>query len=274
MAGKFLADEISFRGPIPDDLLGAGVRGKLLTFYDPYETRDRESNLELTNNQLLRFILKNTDIDILLRTLGTAFFSRVVTVDIIHTRIIAANRYPRGYILINPNTNAISTPTIFPAGTAFLVGTTTSAAFAVGAFQTARFFFDITNIAAGGTISVNLQTQDPVTAIFATAQTDIFGGANTVGTFYASVGEVGVDQNLRLQVVVTVDPAVGSIGGVFKGSTGIGGGPTIFLGNEDVNTIVGYPLLSAQKETLYLRENTEIFGIATVAVNLNIFELQ
>lgn len=274
MAGKFLADEITFKGPIPDDLLHAGIRGKLIAYYDPYEAIDRETLQRLDNNQLLRHILKNLDIDILLRTLGTAFFPRVVTIGTTPTSIIEPNRYPRGYILINPNTNAISIVTIFPIGTAFPVGTTTSAAFAVGGFDTARFFFDITNIAAAGTIIVNLQTQDPLTTNWTTAQTDLFAGANTVATFYANAGQVGIDQNFRLQVVVTVDAAVGSIGGVLKGATGIGGGPTIFLGSENVNTTIGFPLLSAQKETLYLRENTALFGIATVGVNLNLFELQ
>lgn len=278
MPGKFLADEITFRGPIPEDILGVGVRGKLFSLYDPLETIDRESGKQMDNNQLLRHLLKNTDIEILLRTLGTAFFPRQITVGTTRTRIIAPNRYPRGYILINPNTTVsgvVTTVTVFPAGTVFPVGTTNSASINVAAHRTARFFLNITETSAGP-VSVNLQTQDPVTGNWATAQSDIFAGAGAVaGTFYATVGEIGVDENMRLQVVVAGDSMTASIGAVLKEAFGSTiAGPTIFLGNEDVNTTVGFPLLSGQRETLYLRENTPLFGIAVTATDMRLFELQ
>jgi hypothetical protein len=280
MPGKYLADEISFRGPIPDDILGVGIRGKLYSLYDPLETFDRETGKQLDNNQLLRHLLKNTDIDILLKTLGNAFFPRQITVAASPTRtpIIEPNRYPRGYILINPNTTVsgvVTTVTVFPAGTVFPVGTTLSASINVEGHRTARFFLDVTEVSAGP-VEINLQTQDPVTGNWATAQTDIFAGAGgALGTFYATVGEIGVDQNMRLQVIVAGDSMTASIGAILKEAFGSTiAGPTVFLGNADVNTTIGYPLLSGQRETIYLRENTPLFGIAVAATDLRLFELQ
>lgn len=277
MAGRYLSDEITFQGPIPADIGGLGARGRVTQIYEPLDLLDAESLRPLDNNQLLRYLLKNADIDILLRTLGNAFFPRIVTIGTTPTEIISPNRYPRGYVLINANTTVsgvTTSTTVFPAGTVFPVGTTNSAAISVGAFRSARFFMNITE-ASAGSVSVNAQSQDPVTSNWMTTQSDLFGGAMALGNYYASIGDLGVDSNMRLEVVVTGDSFTGSIGAVLKEAYGATiAGPSVFLGNEDVSTFLGYPLLSGTKETFYLRENTPLFGIATAAVNLNLFELQ
>lgn len=279
MAGKYLADEITYRGPIPDDILTTGVKGKLYSLYDPLETFDRETHHPLDNNQLLRHILKNTDIDVLLKTLGNAFFPRQITVGAspLITPLIEPNRYPRGYILINPNqtvSGVVTTVTVFPAATVFPVGVTNSASINVEGHRTARFFLNITE-ATAGPLTVDAQSQDPISGNWTTVQADIFGGVVAVGTYYATIGEIGVDQNMRLQVTVAGDTMTGSIAGILKEAFGSTiAGPTVFLGNADVNTTIGYPLLAGQRETIYLKENTPLFGIAVAATDLRLFELQ
>lgn len=277
MPGKYLDTEIAFRGPIPEDLLTAGIRGRTTAYYDPYDARDRETNQLLDNNQLLRYILKNTDIDILLRTLGNAFFPRAVTVGTTATEIIAPNRTPRGYILINPNTTVsgvVTNVTVFPAGTVFPVGVTNSASINVAGHGAAAFMLDITE-ATAGPMTVDLQSQDPISGNWATVQSDLFSGAVAIGTYHAFAGPLGIDNNARLVVTVAGDTFTGSIAAMLKPAlAGTISGPTVFLGSPDVNTTIGFPLLSGQKETLYLKENTPLFGIAVAPTVINLFELQ
>lgn len=276
MSGMFLSDQISFRGPIPSDLSDPGIVGRTVSFYEPYEARDRESGQPLDNNELLRRILKNTDIDILLRTLGNAFFPRSITVGAAPTLLVAPNRYPRGYIFINPSTtvtSVVSTVTVF-ASQVFPVGVTNSASINVAGHGGAAFFLNVTE-ASAGPVTVDVQSQDPVTGNWANTQLDIFAGASALGIFYANIGSLGVDQNLRLAVNVAGDSMTASIGAVLKPAlAGTVAGPTIFLGGPDVTTTIGYPLLGGQKEVLFLKENTPLFGIAAAATNLRLFELQ
>lgn len=277
MSGTWLADQVSFRGPVPDDLLQTGITGRTTVYYDPLDLIERETNKQLDNNQLLRYILRNTDIDILLRTLGNAFFPRSFTIGTTPTQIISPNRYPRGYILINPNTTVsgvVSDVTVFPAGTVFAVGVTNSASINVAGHTNATFFLNITE-ATAGPMTVDLQSQDPISGNWVTVQADIFGGVVAVGTYHAFVGAVGIDENARLQVTVAGDTFTGSISALLKPAlAGTIAGPTIFLGNEDVTTTLGFPLLGGQKETIYLKENTPLYGIATAATDLRLFELQ
>lgn len=277
MGGKLLDTEIAFRGTIPDDIAKSGIRGRTTGLYDPYEARDRESGLPLDNNALLRYILKNTDIDIQLKTIGNAFFPRAVTIGTGATQIIAPNRSPRGYIIINPNTTvsgAVTTVTVAPAGTVFAVGVTDSASINVAAHGGAAFILNITE-ATAGPMTVDLQTQDPISGNWVTAQADIFGGVVAIGTYYANVGIIGIDSNARLRTTVAADSFTGSIAAMLKPAlAGTIAGPAIFLGGEDVNTTVGYPLLSGQKEAFYLKENTPLYGIAVASTTVNLFELQ
>lgn len=278
MAGRYLDSEIAFRGPIPEDIGATGIVGRTTSYYDPYDARDRESNRQLDNNQLLRYILKNTDIEILLRTLGNAFFPRQITVGTSPTLLVRPNRYPRGYIFVNPNTTVSGVVTdvvVFAAGTVFPVGVTNSASINVSGHGGAAFIFNVTEVSAGAT-TVNLQTQDPISGLWATAQTDIFAGAGTVvGTFYANVGEIGIDENARLVVTVAGDTLTGSIAAILKPSlAGTISGPTVFMGNENVTLTLGFPLLAGQRETLYLKENTPLYGVAVAATDLRLFELQ
>ena len=273
----WLNTEMTFRAPVPDDILQTGIIGRQTAYYDPYDARNRETDKLLDNNEILRYLLRNSDIDISLRTIGNAFFPRSITIGTGPTEIIAPNRSPRGYILINPNTTVsgvVTDVTVFPAGTVFPVGVTNSAAVNVSGHGGATFILDITE-ATAGPMSVDLQTQDPISGNWATAQSDIFGGVVAIGTYYAPVGSIGIDQFARLVVTVAGDTFTGSIAAMLKPQlSGTIAGPTVFLGSADVNTTIGYPLLGGQIERFQLRENTPLFGVATGATDVRLFELQ
>ena len=277
----WLDTEISSKTVIPNDINQTGIVGENVNYYDPMRSIDRRSGEELTSNDALIRILRNTDIDIALRTIGNAFFPRVVTLSTSPVLIISPNRFPRGYILINANTSVTgitSTQTLFAAATVLPVATTNTVALNVGGFESARFFLDVTEASAGATTSFDLQTQDPVSGNWATAQTDIFqfsGGGAAIGTYYANVGGIGVDTQMRIAAVVGGDTMTCSLSCILKPALSATiAGATAFLGGPDVNTTIGYPLLSGSRETFYLRENTALFGVATGALTLNLFELQ
>lgn len=280
MAGKFLDTEMSFKGTVPDDIAAAGIRGRVTQFYDPLDARSRESGEILDNNALLKYILKNTDIDILLKTIGNAFFPRSISIGTTPSEIIAPNRSPRGYILINANqsiSGIVTTITVFAAATVFAVGTTNSIAVNVSGHGGAAFFLDVTE-ANAGSVSMDLQSQDPISGNWVTVQSDIFGfgpGPAAVGTYYANVGGLGIDQNARIQAIVAGDTMTGSLAATLKPAlAGNVSGGAIFIGSADVNTTIGFPLLAGSRETFYLKENTALFGVAVAATTLNLFELQ
>lgn len=267
---------------IPRDIELEGIRGRLLHLYDDLDSRSKEDHHALTNNELLRHILKNTDIDILLRTLGNAFTPRSVDVLTTRTELIRANRYPRGYILLNPapslTSGVTSSITVFPSALR-VPGTYLSANITTSNFLSARAFLDVTVQAAGATLLVDLQTRDPDTLNFATAQADIFAGSAAVGTYYANLGQTGVDLIARFRAVVGVNNLTFSMSVILKEGVPVEGtvpSSTIFLGPRDLNTATGYPLLPGQKETFFLKENTPLFGIVTAPgpVTIRVFELQ
>jgi len=273
----WLDTEMTFRAPTPDDILQTGVIGRMTQYYEPYDARLRETNELLNNNELLRYILRNSDIQVSLQTIGNAFFPRTITIGTTPTEIIAPNRTPRGYILINPNTTVsgvVTTVTVFPAATVFPVGVTNSASINVSGHGEAAFIMDITE-ATAGPMTVDLQSQDPISGNWVTVQADIFGGVVAVGTYHADVGSIGIDQSARLVVTVAGDSFTGSIAALLKPQlAGTVAGATVFIGNNDVNTTIGFPLLGGAQERFQLRENTPLFGIAVAATDVRLFELQ
>ena len=281
MAGKWLDTQLLSTTPIPSDIDKAGVVGEQTLLFDPIRAIDRRTNQDLNSNEALIRILKNTEIDISLRTIGNAFFPRVITLGTSPSLVIAPNRSPRGYIIINANTSAsgiTTTLTMFAAATVLPVATTNTAAVSVGGYETARFLLNVTEPSAGALTSFNLETQDPISGNWAIAQADIFqfgGGGVANGTYYANVGGIGVDDQMRISAVVDGDTMTCSLACILKPAISATiAGATAFIGGPDVNTTIGFPVLSGTRETFYLKENTAIYGVATGALTLNVFELQ
>lgn len=277
MAGVFLDTEIITRLDIPKDVSATGIVGEQTELYNPFRSIDRRSGKDLDNNDALIRILKNTDIDIALRTIGNAFFPRIVPIGVSPTLIIAPNRAPKGYILLNTNTSVsgvVQDVTVFPVGSVFPVAVTNSAPINVSAHGGAAFFLDITE-ATAGPMTVDLQSLDPVSGNWVTVQADLFGGAVGLGTYYANAGIIGIDADARLQISVATDTFTGSIGAILKPALAAAvSSPTVFIGGPDVNTTIGLPLISGVRETFWLKENTALYGISSVAGQINVFELQ
>ena len=277
MSGRWLDTEITTKLPIPADIGATGIVGEQTELYNPMRALDRRNGKDLDNNDALIRILKNTDIDITLRTIGNAFFPRVVTVGASPTLLIAPNRVPRGYLLLNTGTSisgVVQNVEIFPVGTVFAVGVTNSAGINVSGHGGAAFFLNITE-ATAGPMTVDLQSLDPISGNWVTVQADLFGGVVGIGTYYANAGIIGIDNTARLQITVATDTFTGSLGAVLKPALSAAvASPTVFIGGPDVNTTIGLPMISGVRESFWLKENTAIFGISSVAASINIFELQ
>ena len=64
----FLDTSLQSKTDIPNDIEQTGIVGEQISLYDPYRAIDRRDLKDLDNNAALIRILKNSDIDILLRT--------------------------------------------------------------------------------------------------------------------------------------------------------------------------------------------------------------
>ncbi len=267
---------------IPTDLQKLGEAKRDVTRYLDFHALGEDGS-QLTGEQLVKQILRNTDIDILLKTIGLGFKPRVVTVTATPIEIIPAHQYARGYIILNPaEISGVGTQVTFFASLlrtgAIAPGTSyTSTTFNVSGVDDARAFLDITAVAGAPTLLIRVETQDPLSGNWATAQLDIFASAVTVGTFYANLGKIGVDRVIRLVAVVTGagTSVTFSVSGLLKGTSLAPVGTTIYIGPPSVNTTMGYPILPGAKEVLYLRKNVTLWAITqTETLRLKVFELQ
>ena len=242
--------------------------------YDNYAAMFRNSSEDMSTHDLMKVLVKIQQQRFNLETLGNAFTPFSVTVGTTPTIILAPNKTPRGYLFLNPSqtVNGITTDTTMFASASRGAGTATSVVVNVQAFRTSRFFLNIT--VAPTTLQVNLQTRDPLTLNWATAQTDIFSGVVATGTYYVDTGEIGTDNFVRLQTVST-GTGTWSIAMVSKEAYGgTVSPPGVFLGNANVTTAIGYPILGGQEKRFLLMDNTPLYGVALVATPLSIFQLQ
>lgn len=221
-------------------------------------------------------IKKNTDIDTALKLIQLGFQCQVFDL-VANTpqQIIQTAKKPRGYIIINPaEVTGFSSQVTFFASAARPAATYTSSSFNVSGVDTVRLFLDVTVNGGGGTLAVNVQTQDFLSLNWATAQSDVFLGSAAVGTYYANIGPLGVDRNIRLQAVVGVAPITFSIAGLMKGGLLTPTGSTVYVGNNDVTSRIGYPILAGQRDYFFLAENVALTAISpTEPVTLKVFSL-
>lgn len=260
--------------PVPSDLSSPVSEFLDILRYDNYAAMFRNSSEDMSTHDLMKVLVKIQQQRFNLETLGNAFTPFTVTVGTIPTRILPPNKTPRGYLFLNPSqtVNGITTNTTMFASASRGAGTVTSLELNVQAFRTSRFFLNIT--VAPTTLVVNLQTRDPLTLNWATAQTDIFSGVVAIGTYYVDTGEIGTDDTVRLQTVST-GTGTWSLSLVSKEAYGgTVSPPGIFLGNGNVTTAIGYPILGGQEKRFLLMDNTPLFGVALVATPLSIFQLQ
>jgi hypothetical protein len=270
---RFLDRRYNEREPTPLDVRSSGPLNK---------PGERRLDAEAQNQQiaeLLAGIKANTDIDVLLQSIGINFVARNVTIAQATgplfgqtnpaTLVIPPNQAPRGYVLVNPAELSAFQPYVqlIPTMLTVAPGVVTGNPFRVATIDTVRVFMNVTQNTNNDQIIVNAQTQNPFatlpTSLWVTSQADIFNSPNPtpLGDYYADIGPLGVDVNFRVQ---TNSLAVGDafeVDGVFKGSSSGLLSSTIYLGTQDVNPTFGFPLLANQYQYRYLRENTALYAI-------------
>lgn len=261
--------------PLADDLTKFQDTTLDIYRFQNYDARFNGSDDPLTATDYLKLLTKTERDRFALETLGNAFTPFTFTIGTTAVQILAPNKSPRGYLFFNPSqflTGATLDTTMFPAvvrGAA----TYTSATINVQGLRTARFFLDIT--ASPATLQVNVESQDPLTGKWARTQTDIFTGVVATGTYYATIGEIGVDDFLRVVVVQTGAGANWSLTMVNKEAFGsIVSAPGVFLGNANVTATIGYPILGGQEKRFWLMDNTPLFAVALASTTLKVFQLQ
>lgn len=225
---------------------------------------------------LVQAIKENTDIDVALKTIKLGFqgFTYTLTANQ-PLQIIRPAKSKRGYIILNPaETASFANPITFFASAARAAGVYTSSAFNVSVVDRMTAFLDVTANAGGGTLVVNAQTRDPVSGNWATSQADIFAGAAAVGTYQANLGQIGIDDQVRLVATVAVAAVTFSASGFLKGSTATPQGSTIYLGDSNVTSVFGYPILLGQREFFFLDDNVDLYAISPNALTIKVFQLQ
>lgn len=219
-------------------------------------------------------IARDTNILASVATLKRGLFGRTVTVTTTPQLIINAE-YLRGYIILNPNELAGATSAGTLLASAARTATGESAALGVANFMEAHYFLDITNIVGGGNLTIDLQTLDPASGNWVTAQT-IFSAVGATGTSYAYVGALGTATDARVAWTVSAGTITFSVGFVLKNGligTSAGLSQTIYLGSAGVTVDSGFPLLNGQSEKFFLQENVQLFAVANATLPLKIFEL-
>lgn len=212
-------------------------------------------------------------------TLQRGLLGRVVTITSTPQLIIDQQEVGgRGYLLLNPAgvVGLTATATVFSTQTVIGANTATSAEFGVANYKTARFFVVATFVAGVGPVTFDLQTKDPVTGTYITAQT-VFSLAAT-GNAYADVGTLGIDTDFRMLVTVPAGTTITfSVGAVLKDGlegTTTGTAQTIFIGGAGVTPQAGYPLLAGNEKSFYLIENVKLYAVTSgPSLDMNIFQL-
>lgn len=211
--------------------------------------------------------------------LRRGLLGRVVTVTSVPQLIIDQREEEgRGYLLLNPASvvGLTAEGTLLSTQTVVGASTVTSGELGVANYISGRFFIIATFVAGAGPVDFNLQTRDPVTGTYITSQT--IASLVATGNVYANAGQLGVDVDLRMQVVVPVGTTVTfSVGFVLKDGlegTSAGSTQTIFIGGSGVSPVSGYPLLSGKERPFYLEENVSLYAVTSGPdLEMNIFEL-
>lgn len=262
---------------LPPDLAPRQVRtGALILDKNGFLPASREGT-----EGYLRHLVENSDILVSANVLGRASLGRQFTITTTPQRILDG-RFLRGYLLTNPTPSVAltATATLFSSASRSGSGNSQATPLGVASYNTARLFLDITAITGVGSTVINTQTQDPISLNWATAQNDIFGAPTTVGTYYANLGDFGIDRAFAAAFTINSTTSTFSLGAILKGglpggSTGLAN--TIFLGPDaDVNSTNGYPLQEAKERKLFLRANAELWAVSLISggVTLSVFNLQ
>lgn len=234
-------------------------------------------------DQVIAAIREDVHILVATQVIERGLLAQQFTVTTVPQKIVDG-RFLRGYIFMNPTPPIGLTAfgTVFGSSLQLALATGNSQASPIGvaSFNTMALFLNI-SASTGGTVKIDLQSQDPISLNWATTQTDIFALPSAVGTYYANVGSLGIDR--AMAAVFTIGAggnSTFSLGYILKdGLPGGGSGlsNTIFIGGDaSVNSQTGFPVTEGQQLKLFCRPNTQLYAVSLIAagVTLTMFELQ
>lgn len=218
-------------------------------------------------------------------TLRPGFSAKVYTVTTTPQRVFVSAQ-DKVILLVNPAVSAglTTSGTLLASAIRGGTGNTTASPLSVGNFMTLRLFLDIT-VTGGGTntIQIDLRSRDPLTLNWAggvtgfPVQNDVFGLPSAVGTYYANVGQVGIDLSFAIAYTVAAGTPTWSLAYLLKDGlpgSGAGAAQTIYLsGSDAVNSTSGFAILEGTEKAFFVPRDTEIWVVSTGSVTLKILEL-
>ena len=222
---------------------------------------------------------KNLAILAKLNSFAKGGVSRTVTIGTTPTLIHTSPR-AKAIILFNPSlSSGITTSGTLLASGTHAASNTQATPLSVANFERLSLFLDITITGgATNTITINAQSQDQLSTNWATTQSDLFSAPYAVGTYYASLGTLGIDVSFAVSWTIGAGTPTWSLGYTLKsGLPGTSGGvaSTIFIGNSDgLSSSSGFPLFSGDRLPLVVTGNSEVWGVALAAgQSLKVIEL-
>ena len=267
---------------LPRHLEGYAKTGILPPGRKPGGPASLASRLSVTE-KMLKVILENTGIMISSQVIERGLVGRTLSIGTTPVKIIDG-LFSRGYIILNPSSVSgalTSAGTILASAlhAALATGNTDGAALGVANYRNIKLFLDI-SASGGGTVEIDIKSQDPVSNNWVVTQSDIFNAPSAIETYYADLGALGLDNSFAIDFTIGAGgDSTFSIGFVLKdglNGTSSGLSNTIYLGSADVKVATGLPLLEGQKEKLWARDNTTLYAVSAVSggTDISVFELQ
>lgn len=249
----------------------------------PPTLNDLRQAVPLTFDQKMmgvwRAIQRHTSILAQALTLRPGFSPKTYTVTT-QPQLVYKSPVDRVILIVNPSASAGLTlsSTMYASEVRGGTGNTQASPMACANYLTCRLFLNITVTGgATNTIKIDMQSRDPVSLEWATSQSDVFGLPFAVGTYYADMGQIGVDVAMGVAYTVAAGTPTWSLGCVLKdGLPGSGSGlsQTVFLaGSDAVNATGGFSLLEGHERAYFVPRDTEIWAVSTGSVTLKILEL-
>lgn len=204
---------------------------------------------------------------------GRGLLGYPVTVGTTPVKIIDSP-YAWPYMVLNPLTSLGITGfyTGF-SGIANAAGNSQSSSIGVTGYMGAHLYLTVTAIT--GTWNFTAQSIDPINLNWVDTQ-NLWTGVNAATIQYAFVGNQGIVTDIAFGWVPTAPGSITfSIVVVLKGGPGGAEGVAnaVFIGNESVTTVAGFPILPGTKETFIMSENMTLWGVATTNTTIRVFIL-
>lgn len=181
------------------------------------------------------------------------------------------------YLILNPSkTTGLTTTVTGFSGTVNAAGNsqTTPGPIGVSGFYAAHFQLDVT--AVTGTWDIIQQSYDSISAKWFDVQT-IYAGVASTGSYYASVGTMGIGTDLAFRWNPTAAGSLTfSLSVILKGGLGgssAGLAQVVYLGGQGVTTTSGYPLLEGHKQAFIVPEGVQLWAVAGTNVDIRVFML-